>query len=240
MLHLETVSDPLRTLIQEICRQPELTEFRLVGGTALSLFMGHRISVDADFFTDHSFDKRLVEQTLVQRFPGIMKVHEAAYGFTWVYQQLKIDFYDWKVPFLKSPYIEDEMRLASLEDIAAYKLDAIVGRKTEKDFRDVVELLTQFPLSGMIGFYREKYPYNNPKLVLDHLAAVQHVQADETLVLLKPNSWRSIEISILSALNQYVNDLLSQKENAEKQREERLAELLARKNRPSSNEQTGS
>ncbi|GAB4034430.1 hypothetical protein GCM10028774_20630 [Spirosoma jeollabukense] len=208
--------------------------FRLVGGTALSLFMGHRISIDADFFTDRSFDKRLVEQTLVEQFPGIMKVQEAAYGFTWVYQQLKIDFYDWKVPFLKAPYIEHEMRLASLDDIAAYKLDAIVGRKTEKDFRDVVELLTHFTLSEMIGLYKEKYPYNNSKLILDHLAAVQHVQADEPLVLLKPKPWDDIETAILSALKQYVDDLLSQREKADKQREERLIELLARKNKPAS------
>ena len=138
-----------------------------------------------------------------------MKVQEAAYGFTWVYQQLKIDFYDWKVPFLKLPHIEHDMRLASPEDIAAYKLDAIVGRKTEKDYRDVAELLTQYSLSEMLGFYREKYPYNNPKLVVDHLAAVQHVQADETLFLLKEKPWLNVETAILSSLTHYVNELLS-------------------------------
>jgi predicted nucleotidyltransferase component of viral defense system len=234
MLHLETVSDELRTLIQAVCQQPKLTAFRLVGGTALSLYMGHRISVDADFFTDRSFDKRQVEQTLVDQFPGIMKVQEAAYGFTWVYQQLKIDFYDWKVPFLKLPHIEHDMRLASPEDIAAYKLDAIVGRKTEKDYRDVAELLTHYSLSEMLGFYKEKYPYNNPKLVVDHLAAVQHVQAEETLLLLKEQPWANVETAILSSLNHYVNELLSQKEKVDKQRDERLMELLMRKNKPAS------
>jgi len=54
MLHLETVSEDLQRLIQAICQRPELQEFRLVGGTALRLFLGHRISVDADFFTDRS------------------------------------------------------------------------------------------------------------------------------------------------------------------------------------------
>ncbi len=234
MLHLETVSSSLQALIQRVCQQPELLDFRLVGGTALSLFMGHRISVDADFFTDHSFDKRVVEQTLVKQLPGIMKVQEAVYGFTWVYQQLKIDFYDWKVPFLKPPYVEHEMRLASLEDIAAYKLDAIVGRKTEKDFRDVAELLTHFSLSEMIGFYKEKYPYNNPKLVLDHLAAVQHVRADETLILVKARTWSAIETLILSTLKQYVDELLVQKQRTDEQRDARLIELMKRKNKPAS------
>ena len=234
MLHLETVSGSLQTLIQRVCQQRELQDFRLVGGTALSLFMGHRISVDADFFTDHSFDKRVVEQTLVEQLPGIMKVQEAAYGFTWVYQQLKIDFYDWKVPFLKPAYIEHEMRLASLDDIAAYKLDAVVGRKTEKDFRDVAELLTHFSLSEMIGFYKEKYPYNNPKLVLDHLAAVQHVRADETLILVKAKPWSTVEALILSTLKQYVDELLVQKQQANEQRDAKLNELLKRKNKPAS------
>ncbi len=200
----------------------------------MSLFLGHRVSVDADFFTDRSFDKRVVEQTLLRQFQGIMKVQEAAYGFTWVYQQLKIDFYDWRVPFIKLPYVDHEMRLASLEDIAAYKLDAVVGRKTEKDFRDVAELLSHFSLSEMIGFYREKYPYNNPKLVLDHLAAVPHVRSDEALILIKAQPWSSVETAILSALKQYVDELLTQKEQVDKQREERLIELLMGRNKPAS------
>lgn len=119
MLYLETVSDGLATLIRLVCANPAFDQFRLVGGTALSLYYGHRISVDADFFTDKSFDKHMLDYELVQAVPGIIKVNESQYGSTWVTNSVKVDFYDWKVPFIKSPVLEDGFRLASIDDIAA-------------------------------------------------------------------------------------------------------------------------
>jgi hypothetical protein len=57
MLHIETVTPTLLNIITKICAEPFFKSFRLVGGTALSLEMGHRMSVDADFFTNETFDK---------------------------------------------------------------------------------------------------------------------------------------------------------------------------------------
>jgi hypothetical protein len=56
MLHYQTVSPGTLTLLRELMEILELKNFRLVGGTALALQLGHRVSVDLDFFTDRSFD----------------------------------------------------------------------------------------------------------------------------------------------------------------------------------------
>lgn len=50
MLHLETVSPALLKIIKAVSDEPMFQDFRLVGGTALSLQLGHRTSVDAEFF----------------------------------------------------------------------------------------------------------------------------------------------------------------------------------------------
>ncbi len=52
MLHLETVAPATLTLAQRILSLPELAGVRLVGGTALALQLGHRTSVDLDFFEE--------------------------------------------------------------------------------------------------------------------------------------------------------------------------------------------
>ena len=57
--------------------------------------------------------------------------------------------------------------MAGLEDIVAMKLDAITDRVTKKDYFDIAELLNTFTLQQMLGFYSEKYPKNNIRLVID-------------------------------------------------------------------------
>ncbi len=56
MLHKETVEASTLDLIYRLMADEDLNEFNLVGGTALALMVGHRISVDIDLFTDNPFD----------------------------------------------------------------------------------------------------------------------------------------------------------------------------------------
>jgi hypothetical protein len=231
MLHLNTVSITLLEIIQRVSQKEEFSPFRLVGGTALSLYLGHRISIDADFFTEKPFDKKLIESYLVEIFPSAIKVSETTYGFTWVYENVKMDLYDWKVPFINPPFEESSMRLASIEDIAAYKLEAIVGRKTEKDFRDVAELLSHFSFSQLLEFYRKKYPYSDLKVVLENLAGFNHVPQEPDIVLFKEQSWFQVQQIISNAMKNYFDELNQKKERDLQEREERIRQILSRKNK---------
>lgn len=51
MLHKETVERRTLELLMTLMQDEGLKDFALVGGTALSLYMGHRKSVDLDFFS---------------------------------------------------------------------------------------------------------------------------------------------------------------------------------------------
>lgn len=76
MLHLAAVSSELLALIQTVCAGEVFAAFRLVGGTALSLYLGHRQSTGADFFTDRAFDKKIIEQELLRLYPDALKLSE--------------------------------------------------------------------------------------------------------------------------------------------------------------------
>ena len=232
MLHLETVSDELLTTIQTISDCEELNDFRLVGGTALSLYFGHRISVDADFFTDKTFDKREIESHLIRLFPNIIKVSESPHGFTWAFGLVKIDIYNWKVPFLNPPQLENGMRLASIEDIAAYKLEAVIGRKTEKDFRDVAELLNLFTLLQLLDFYKRKYPYNDPRIAIENLDLSEEVEPEHGIILFKELTWQQVQDIIKAKIKAYYVELNDNQQKILQERDQQLRDILSRKNKP--------
>ncbi|RLJ79767.1 nucleotidyl transferase AbiEii/AbiGii toxin family protein [Pedobacter alluvionis] len=54
-MYWNTVNQLLKNTLLELIQAPELAEFRLVGGTALSLYLGHRLSVDIELFTDAKY-----------------------------------------------------------------------------------------------------------------------------------------------------------------------------------------
>jgi hypothetical protein len=54
-LYWNTVSPLLRNVLIQLLEHPLFNPFRLVGGTSLSLQLGHRASVDIDLFTDATY-----------------------------------------------------------------------------------------------------------------------------------------------------------------------------------------
>lgn len=74
MLYWNTVNDLLKDCLVTLMQADELKDFRLVGGTALSLHLGHRLSIDIDLFTDEiygSVDFKIIEQLLLNTFPFV-------------------------------------------------------------------------------------------------------------------------------------------------------------------------
>lgn len=137
---------------------PMLSDMRLVGGTALALQLGHRRSVDLDFFGCVSTDTNSViaELNKIGRV-GIISCTETIRRLT--IDDVKVDIVDYSdVPWIDGAVVSDNLRLASLRDIAAMKMNAIVGRGSRKDFVDLYFLLQHFSFSDIMDCYRQKYP----------------------------------------------------------------------------------
>ena len=88
----------------------------------------------------------------------------------------KLDIYNWAVKFIRPAIQEDGVRLASLEDIAAFKFDVICHRKEKKDYVDIAVLLERFSFGQMLDFYKEKFPMNDKRVVLTQILDTEGIE----------------------------------------------------------------
>ena len=160
MLYTQTVEPRTFALLKQLLDMPELASFSLVGGTALSLVYGHRISIDLDLFSDIKFDQDLVINALRQKFTEgfIYEGEFKHFGIFCFVENVKVDLVPFRHPLIRPIQVIDGIRMFSLEDIAAMKIQAILGRGRKKDFWDIAELFKHFKLKEIIAFYKEKFP----------------------------------------------------------------------------------
>lgn len=171
-LHYNTVSSLLRDVLSQLMAQPEFTPFCLVGGTSLSLQLGHRISIDIDLFTDApygSLDFHAIQSKLRSMFPycqgdcGDIVGMGASYIIgNSAFDSIKLDLF-YTDPFIRPIKVIDNIRIASIEDIIAMKLDVIGRKGRKKDFWDLHELHDKYAIAEMLTLYAERYPYNHTR-----------------------------------------------------------------------------
>src|ERR1700733_4100456 len=160
MLRTETVTPGTLDLITCLMADAELNDFFLVGGTALSLLIGHRISIDIDLFTDKDFNPGSLRKHLEQRhsMTDVKTIGNGIFGFI---DDVKIDIIAHKYPLIEPLQIIEVIegiRMSSLEDIGAMKLNAIVGSGNRlKDFVDMYYLLAYRPFRALGKVYEKKY-----------------------------------------------------------------------------------
>jgi hypothetical protein len=171
MLHKDPfLVDPLTIdLIQRLQVMPELDGFYLVGGTALTLQIGHRNSIDIDLFTQQSFDNNALIELIKSKFTFSVK-YNFKNTIIGIIEDIKVDFVTHNYPFVKQPITEEGITFLSKEDIVAMKLNAIINSgKRLKDFIDIYFLLEHFSVKEMLDFFTIKYPDYNPLIALKAL-----------------------------------------------------------------------
>ena len=208
MLYKKTVEPATLALLKELMMLEELKEFRLVGGTALSLLYGHRASIDLDLFTDSPFNRDLIIEKLSDNYASFTfeGLTSTRLFFTYV-NGVKVDFAN---PFEKFAYdynIIEGIRLASIEEIIALKLNAIAGRGAKKDFWDLQELLKEYSLSQMISFYKIRYPNNSPAMVIKSLSYFVNADSEPDPESFKNILWDTVKRDILTNLNTYIQNI---------------------------------
>lgn len=147
-------------------------DFYLAGGTALALQLGHRDSVDFDFFSEKDFDTRDLFEKLKEIFKDhkIRKVQDEKNTLTVIIDEdIKLSFFTYKYPLLNSLIFEKYIKLASVEDIACMKLSAIVSRSTEKDYVDLYFILQDNKLAKLLELSQKKFPSLDANLIIKSL-----------------------------------------------------------------------
>jgi len=207
MLHTETVEPGTFSLLKKLMKLPSLQPFSLVGGTALALRYGHRSSVDLDLFYHEKFDHTIIENELMHEFGSDFDFESGhkKFGIFCNIQNIKVDIVYF--PHLPIAAFEKEsaIRMYSSADIAAMKIQAILGRAQKKDFWDLYELLQHYPLQQLMDWHKQKYPSQMLAISIPN-AITYFVEADEsdTPVSFKGQNWEKVKAGIRKTVSDYL------------------------------------
>lgn len=212
-LHYQTVMPFLLSTLRDLMQAQELKLFRLVGGTSLSLQIGHRQSVDIDLFTDAEYgsvDFSVIDQYLSRNFIYIDSINTGIIGMGKSYfigestqQCTKLDIF-YTDHFIRPVLTIDGLRLADLEEITAMKIDVIARGGRKKDFWDIRELLETFTIGQMLKLHQERYPYShNRGEVIKQLVQFEDADNDFDPICLKHKYWELIKLDIHEKLEDF-------------------------------------
>lgn len=196
MLQYQTIEPSTLGLLKDLNSKQYLKSFVMVGGTALALQLGHRKSIDLDFFTVTDFQSDDLLSNLLTDF-NIQILNQTEKALISNINGVKVDFIRFRYPF-QHPFIEENgIKMASIEDIAAMKLDAFSGRRNKKDFFDLYFLLEKFNLEQLFEFYVQKYPHQTTFHVLRSLTYFEDAEIQPDPIVFNHNvTWKRVKNSI--------------------------------------------
>ena len=102
--------------------------------------LGNRESIDLDLFSNTDFSSNELLSLLLSEYQIVVN-NQLSQTLITTINNVKVDFIKFHYPFIRPFVVIDNIRMASIEDIAAMKLDAITGRCSKKDFYDLFFLL---------------------------------------------------------------------------------------------------
>lgn len=192
VIHAEVLPDAQMSCLRSL--GPVATElgFHLAGGTAVALTMGHRRSVDFDWFAPRfpgspvDLAEALARRGIVLQTTSLAErtVHGLIVG-------IKVSFLEFRPPLLEPLVDWPELgcRLASIADLAAMKLLAVAQRGTKKDFIDVLAIGRRLPLDRMLDCYRRRFDVTDTSRVLTGLCYFDDADAEPMPTMLVPLDW---------------------------------------------------
>jgi predicted nucleotidyltransferase component of viral defense system len=170
----------------------------LAGGTAVALHLGHRHSIDLDFFSSQAVQPEIIAELLnthakfETKSVGAGTLHGLA-------NSVKVSVIEYRYPLLEPVVMWPEVacQLASPADLACMKLVAITQRGTKKDFVDLYALgQNTFTLQEMLTLYRRKYQIVDQAHVLYALGYFEDADAEEMPRMFWDVDWRKIKRTI--------------------------------------------
>ncbi len=206
-LHYNTVNRLLLSVLQKLMSGKMFDPFRLVGGTALSLLRGHRRSVDIDLFTDAPYDSipfGAIDKFLRNNFSYVDTSTDTLTGMGKAFfvgedaqHSIKLDVF-YTDPFISPPVAADGIRLASIQDIIAMKLDVIARGGRKKDFWDIHELMEDHSLDAMLALHEKRYPHaHDAKMIVKGLTNFDRADEDFEPVCLRGKHWELIKLDLI-------------------------------------------
>jgi len=203
-LRLDVLPESQLKLFESLAEQDFIADFYLAGGTCLALHIGHRQSIDFDFFIPADFDTSAIITKLTQ-IGNYERDNEERNTINGRLNDVRISFFGYKYSVIDEFKMFNTISLAGLKDIAAMKLEAIAGRGSKKDFVDMYFLLQRFTLDQIFEFHSNKYGIglSNQYHLLKSLAYFDDAEEETMPVMIEPLSWKTVKTTIIEQVKQY-------------------------------------
>ena len=206
MLSYKTIQPDTLELLKTLMRLPILSDTRLVGGTALALQYGHRRSVDLDFFGHTTENVDELTEAIREEVGHIQTLSATKRIKVYNIQNVKVDIVNYDYPWIDDAVIEGDIRMASPKDIAAMKVNAVIGRGTKKAFIDIFFLLQHYTFDELLQFYKKKYPDGSEFRALLSMAYFADADLQAMPYMYENIEWSDIKQRIRKEQEQYNNN----------------------------------
>jgi hypothetical protein len=199
-----------RALLPRLAPTVARHRFILAGGTSLALHLGHRLSIDLDFFSEEEVLPDLLVGELrsahlnpevIQLAPGTLSV---------VTEGVKVSLFQYPYPFVDAPQPYEGLRVASVLDVAAMKLVAIAQRSARRDFVDLYVILRQTPFGAVAARAVQRYGagFIEPVVIGKGLTWFEDADGEpDPQYLGQPLLWDDLKAFFASSFRQFVLDL---------------------------------
>jgi hypothetical protein len=210
-LFWNTVTEDMRLVLGGFAKTEIGSRFYLAGGTALSLQLGHRLSVDLDFFSpveDIPTIRTQLEYALASFHATLA---DSSWGnLVYIAKDVRLGFYGYGYP-LVAPLVETEgVRIASMEDIALMKLDALLSRAMRKDFYDLYFICQKIPLRRLFDLAPQKYSSvrDFESQTVKRLVYFESAEQDVNPTMLQQVTWGDVKEYFMDQASQIGNSWL--------------------------------
>lgn len=175
-MHVEALTDESLELLPAFSH---FTKFYLAGGTALALQIGHRVSVDFDFFSEEKLPEDLL-QRVKRAFTktSLVVTYRSPEQLNVVLGNVQTTFLCYPYTVIDSPIVFKDIRIATIREIAAMKAYSIGRRLSYKDYVDWYFMLKEqhIRLNDVLTFAQKKFGNDfNDRLFLGQLVSMEDV-----------------------------------------------------------------
>lgn len=212
-LHLEILAQPQQELFQKLGFFTD--NYYLAGGTAIALLIGHRTSLDFDIYSKRRFERNDIYDLLKNHFDekDVIPLTLMKNTFLGKIHTVNLSVFYYQYRLLKKPQRTESILLASLEDIVAMKLIAIIQRPAKRDYIDLYYLLKTFSINEVFAFASQKYENFNPYLALRALSYFEDIEKESLekrgIRVLDPTyNWTKAKEEIQAKVKKYQLDML--------------------------------
>lgn len=170
----------------------------MAGGTALALQIGHRLSVDFDFFIPEEFNENILVQRIKKLIPDF-ELEKTEWGtILGNIKRTRFNLFFYIYPLLFKSHDFLGIRVADIKDIAPMKIAAISDRGTKRDFIDLYFIVAKeniFSLKETLELYDKKFKLlrQNRMHILKSMCYFDDAEKEKMPRMLKDVSWKEVK-----------------------------------------------